>query len=134
MNERVLYVIESRPLALAPDGAWALEDHFDTLELAIEQCEYLESRYGKLMEFRIARYVPESEVQVVVGDRVRIVRGLYAGRAGVVMRIQRQTKGERKVIYWIEVAPGERHVFTRDAFNWAGHVEMATSPKDIEDE
>lgn len=62
-------------------------------------------------------------VPVVVGDRVRIVAGLAGGRSGVVKRTVRQRKGERKAIFWVELAPGEEHAFFREEFQWDAYAE-----------
>jgi hypothetical protein len=67
-------------------------------------------------------------VPVIVGDRVRIVSGLATGREGVVRRTQRQRKGERKAVFWVEVGPGEEHAFFREELTWTGEVYLPKDP------
>jgi hypothetical protein len=57
------------------------------------------------------------------GDRVRIVAGLCVGREGVIRSIMRQTHGDRRVLFWIDLG-GEQHVFLREEFKWTGKTEQ----------
>lgn len=69
-------------------------------------------------------------IPVIIGDRVLIATGLCLGRRGVVKRTQRQSKGEKKALFWVELGPGEEHAFLREEFVWDGHVyESGQAPR-----
>jgi hypothetical protein len=48
---------------------------------------------------------------IIVGDLVLVARGTCKDRRGKVKRTQRQSRGERRAIFWVEVGAGETHAF-----------------------
>ena len=62
----------------------------------------------------------------VIGDGVRVIDGLAKGRSGVIRRTSRQSKGYRRPIFWVELAPGEQHAFHDEELEWTGMHHPAT--------
>lgn len=61
-------------------------------------------------------------VLLVPGDVVRVVKGITTGRSGPISRMQRQAMGDRKVILWVEVAPGESHAYHAEELDFVSYA------------